>query len=98
MNTRPQRGREPADFYQSPSSGNDQVTDDAASPSAPNPNNDDHGSRHHNSDASSKDSLVQLQAKVNPKILDPNKEDKMQRLESKLQEMEVGTKSLPAMS
>ena len=35
---------------------------------------------------------------MNQKILDPIKEDKIQRLESKFQEMEIATKSLPAMS
>ena len=68
------------------------------SPSAPNPDRDDKWSMHHNSDASSEYSSVQPQAKENPKILDPIKEDKIQRSESKLKEMEVATKSLPAMS
>ena len=96
--TRPQRARAPEDPYQSPSSGDDQVRDDAASPYALKPDNNDDGSTHHNSDASSKDSPVQPQAKANQKTLDPIKEDKIQQLESKLQEMEVATKSLPAMS
>ena len=87
MKTRPQRARAPEDPYQSPSFGDDQVTDDAASPSAPKPDNDDDESTHHNSDASSNHSLVQHQAKVKSKTLDPIKEDKIQRLESKLQEM-----------
>ena len=72
--------------------------DNAASPSAPNSENNDDGSTHHNSDASSKDSPVKPQAKVNPKLLYPIKEDKIKRVESKLKEMEVATKSLPAMS
>ena len=95
MKTRPQRARAPEDPYQSPSSKHDQVTDDATSPSGPNPINHNDGSTHNNRDASSNDPNVQPQAKVNPKILDPIKEDKLQELESKLQEMEMATKSLP---
>ena len=98
MKTRSQSARAPEDPYQSPSSEDDQITDEAASPSAPNPNNDNNESTHNNSDASSNDRHVQPQAKVNPKILDPIKEDKLQQLESKLQELDIATKSLPAMS
>ena len=88
----------PEDPYKSPSSGIDQVTGEAASPSAPNPKNDNEGSTYNNSDASSNDPKDHPQAKVNPKIIDPIKEDKLQQLESKIQEMEMPTKSTPEMS
>ena len=98
MKTRPQRARAAEDPYQSASSEEDQATDDVTSPSAPNTNNNKDRSTHHNSDVSSNDPHGQPQDKLKPKILDPIKEANLQQLESKIQEMEMAKKSLPAMS
>ena len=98
MKKRHQRARPPEEPYQSPSSEDDQVTDDATSPLAPNPKNNNEVSTQNKSDTSSNDPNDNPQAKVNPKILDPTKEYELQQLESKLKDMEMETESLPVMS
>ena len=101
MKKRPQRARSSEYPYQSPSSEDDQVTNDGASPHTPHPDNNNEGNTQDNSDVSFNDRTYNPQAKVNPKTLhpiDPIKEDILYQLDSNLKEMEMAKKSLPAMS